>query len=470
MIEQRELDRILGTFLAIGTDELADRVIDAALAEIDHTGQRRPIRVPRRLQIMPRSLRLATAAVVGVVALSSTFFLFQRGQPGISGADPTPVVTANPSQPGPTPTVPLGSDALALTGPLGVGRQIHLAVRLEDGGVLIAGGYAFGDESLASATLYDPVADAFRPTGSLAAARGTSTATLLRDGRVLIVGGGPTAWNHPDPFLASAELYDTATGAFAKAGSMATPREAHSATLLSDGRVLITGGNDANGHAVASAELFDPATGAFTATGSMATGRGYHGSARLTDGRVLITGGNPGAWTFSGPMLQTAEIYDPARGTFTATGSMTRYRAWHTATLLLDGRVLITGGTSGTGDLLSAEVYDPSTGSFTQTGQMGAPRIYHTATLLIDGRVVVAGGGSDYTNHSFLSSAELFDPTAGTFGPTGPMADTRTSHTATLLADGRVLVSGGFGAQAPLASAEIYDPITGTFTPAGSRR
>jgi hypothetical protein len=473
MIDQRELDRVLGAFLALGTDELADRVIDAALDEIDQTSQRRVVRMPLGLRTMPPSLRLATAAVVGVLAVSGAFFLFQRGQPGVSGPNPTASMSTVPSVPAASviPSVlPKSDTEVAQTGPMGVGRQIHTATRLGDGQVLVAGGYAYGDGTLGSATLYDPVADAFRATGALSAARGTATATLLRDGRVLVVGGGPTAWNHPDPFLTSAELYDLATGTFTDAGSMATPREGHTATPLADGRVLIVGGNDRNGHAVESAEVFDPATSTFATTGSMTEARGYHSATRLADGRVLVAGGNPGAWSYTGLMLHTAEIYDPKTGTFTATGSMVQNRAWQTATLLVDGRVLIAGGTTGSGDLDAAEVYDPTTRTFSQTGPMVDARIYHTATLLNDGRVLLVGGGSDYTNLNFLRSAELFDPATGTFGATGSMAEARTYHAATVLTDGRVLVTGGYGVQAPLASAEIYDPTSGTFTSAGSGR
>jgi hypothetical protein len=167
-------------------------------------------------------------------------------------------------------------------------------------------------------------------------------------------------------------------------------------------------------------------------------------------------------------MLASAEIYDPKTGTFSPTGAMTGRRAYDAATLLADGRVLVAGGSTGSTDLASAEIFDPKTGAFSATGPLTVARIYQTATLLADGRVLVAGGGGDYTNRLFLASAEIFDPKTGTFSATGPMTEARTYHGATLLADGRVLVTGGFGALAPLASAEIFDPKTGTFSPTGS--
>jgi hypothetical protein len=144
-------------------------------------------------------------------------------------------------------------------------------------------------------------------------------------------------------------------------------------------------------------------------------------------------------------------------------------RLSHTATLLADGRVLITGGVGNDGsDLTASEVFDPKTGTFASTGSMRDARLYHTATLLSDGRVLVAGGGGDYTNLLFIASAEIYDPKAGTFSVTGSMADARTYHTASLLADGRVLVAGGFGAKGPLPAAELFNPKTGTFGPAGA--
>ena len=365
---------------------------------------------------------------------------------------------------------------------MGNGRQIHTSTRLDDGRVLITGGYDNEDRALASAVLYDPATNRFSPTGSMTDARGYHTATLLSDGRVLITGGGPAGWpgslpGITGPFLASAELYDPKTGTFSPTGSMASPREVHTATLLADGRVLITGGADFQARAVAAAELYDPKTGLFSPTGSMTTARAFHTATLLADGRVLIAGGSPAAWGTTAH-LASAEIYDPRTGTFTPTGPMTGGRDFNTATLLADGRVLLAGGSSGSQadvpsataeDVASAEIYDPQTGTFALTGRMIAGREYQTATLLSDGRVLVVGGGGDYANRLFLASAELYDPATGTFAATGPLATARTYQAATLLDDGRVLVTGGYGAVAPLASAEIYDPATGTFSSAGGR-
>jgi len=166
---------------------------------------------------------------------------------------------------------------------------------------------------------------------------------------------------------------------------------------------------------------------------------------------VLIVGG---ALTSTSDPVATAELYDPATGVFTITHAMTTAREQQTATLLPDGRVLIIGGTTSTGigDLqptATAEVYDPSTGSFSVTGSMAEARTYHTATLLPGGKVLVAGGGDDN------STAEVYDPATGSFSIVGGMEIGRSGHTATLLPDGSVLVAGG-GVFAGLASAELY--------------
>jgi large repetitive protein len=477
MTDQRELDRVLGAFLADGIDELADRVIEAALDQVDHTSQRHPMRLPRRLQNMPVLTRVAAAAAIGVLAVGGAVYLLKPGQQGMTGgpgttATPTPVETPAPSTaatPAPTPTA--APTPPILTGPLGVGRQIHTATALADGRVLVAGGFDARDDALASAAIYDATTNTFSPTGSMAAARGLATATLLADGRVLVAGGGSATWvdGKTVQLPASAELFDPTAGTFSSTGHLATPREGHTATRLRDGRVLIAGGVDVSGSGLISAELYDPRTGTFSPTGSMTTPRSFHTATVLSDGRVLVAGGSPSGWSWTTPLPGAGEIYDPTTGAFSPTGPMVLRRTSHAATQLADGRVLITGGVRNNGTMVAAsEIFDPRTGTFTATGAMADMREFHTATLLADGRVLVVGGGGDYANANFLSSAELYDPDAGAFTATGPMADARTYHGASLLADGRVLVTGGYGAKAPLASAEVYDPTTGTFSPAGT--
>ena len=310
--------------------------------------------------------------------------------------------------------------AFSRTGPLAVARGYDTATRLSDGRVLIAGGnphqWQFDGPFLASAELYDPTTSTFRPTGSLATARNLHTATLLVDGRVLIAGGNDAEAHS----LASAELYDPKTGTFTPTGSLATARGFHIATRLSDGRVLIAGGTSVGWNGppfLNSAEIYDPKTGRFAATRPMAVARGSHTATLLADGRVLITGGTD----IGTRSLASAELYDPKTGRFAATGSMAAARTFFEATLLADGRVLVTGGDpAGWGYdgpfLASAEIYDPKTGTFAATRPMAERRTYHTATLLSDGRVLVTAG---YGDLGPLASAELFDPNSGAFSPTG---------------------------------------------------
>jgi hypothetical protein len=175
----------------------------------------------------------------------------------------------------------------------------------------------------------------------------------------------------------------------------------------------------------------------------------------LSDGRVLVAGGSK---TPGGLGLATAELFDPSTGKFSPTGSMTAGRDLQTATLLSDGHVLIAGGQGSNGAWNSAELFDPATGKFTRTGTLTVSHgDGHTATLLADGRVMVAGGRDPGTN-KYVASAELFDPATGKFAATASMAARRQNQTATLLTDGRVLVAGGSDGSAALASAELYQP------------
>jgi hypothetical protein len=284
-------------------------------------------------------------------------------------------------------------------------------------------------------------------------ARDLPSATLLSNGRVLLAGGQDDTLQPLD----SAELYDPKTGTFSATGAMTAGRAADTATALSDGRVLIAGGWTTDVSILASAELYDPATGTFSLTGSMTTDRWQHTATLLEDGSVLVAGGED-----DNGGLVSAERYDPASGAFSPTGSLASVRLGATATLLADGRVLVAGGYDGSTDLASAELYNPASGAFSPTGSMAVARDGQTATLLSDGRVLIAGG---YDRSGALASAELYDPVTGAFSPTGSLTAARDGGTATLLADGRVLVAGGRDASFnALASADLYNPATGTFS------
>jgi hypothetical protein len=333
-----------------------------------------------------------------------------------------------------------------------VARTMHTATLLANGRVLIAGGSSsiYGNNALASAELFDSGTGSFTATGTLTAARLGHTATLLANGKVLIVGGS------------SAELYDSATGTFTATGNPTVARTEHTATLLKNGEVLIAGGYS-GASALASADLYDPATGIFAATGNLIVARRQHAATLLQSGTVLLAGGFvPQTDTGNNDGLASAEIYDPATATFTATGTMQARRSSPIATPLADGTVLVGGGWHGfegyfdTGTL---ELYDPATGQFAPTGGMAVKRTLYTATLLPSGLVLIAGGYQHApSSFIYLASAEVYDRAASTCTPTASMAEQREYHTATALPDGTVLIAGGdrFGSAPALASAEIY--------------
>lgn len=346
--------------------------------------------------------------------------------------------------------VPRTAETFAPVGEMLSVRSNHTATLLRDGRVLIAGGETlasgqYGGPTQTTAELYDPVTKAFSPTGSMNQARRRHTATLLDNGQVLITGPAGEI---------SAELYDPDTGQFIRTGSLLTAQRRNQiAAPLPGGRVLIAGDVDA--------ELFDPVTRSFTRAASYAVASIYPGmAASLNDGRVLLLGSNP------------SQIYDPKSDSFAITSNLLFSDGGEvelsTATTLTDGRVLIAGGTDEMLRYDEAKLYDPVTSSFNLTGSMNRIRDAHAAVRLNDGRVLVLGGdgmaswGAGYMFSGSEASAELYDPGSGKFTLTGSMSVGRTLPTVTLLQNGDVLVTGGIlycgigCIQGSAASAELF--------------
>ncbi|WP_437620479.1 kelch repeat-containing protein [Sorangium sp. So ce1151] len=333
-------------------------------------------------------------------------------------------------------------------------RREHSATRLADGRVLVVGGYD-GRQSLSKVEGYDPVSRVWSSLPDLAPARQKHTATLLSNGSVLVTGG------YGASYLNDSWLFDPVASSWSRAGSIAVARYQHTATLLGNGSVLVTGGFSATG-ASSDARLYDPSTG-WSSVGPMSTARRAHTATLLGNGKVLVVGGSDGSAS-----LSTAELYDPASG-WSPAGRMNTAREGHAAVRLGNGKVLVTGGYDNTAAAAntypaSAALYDPSTHTWSTVGDaMSTPRRNHTATLLVDGTVLVAGGyfvRSGARTH--VSSAESYTAAARSspWTPLGSMSTSRAQHTATLLGDGRVLMAGGRTASAFASlTSELFDPL-----------
>jgi len=350
------------------------------------------------------------------------------------------------------------AQAWTLTGRMHTARYSHSAVLLADGRVLVAGGIGEGGV-LPSSEVYDPNTGRWTVTGDLNQARAATSAVLLANGRVLVAGGCVNFCETP---TASAELYDPGTGRWTETGSLNTARYAHTAVLLNDGKVLVAGGCTSTNCAsnTASAELYDPDSGQWSVTGSLNQARDLHTATLLSNGSVVVAGGFGVT-----KALASSEIYDPAAGTWMPAGNLQMNRMYHTANLLLDGTVLVAGGKGGPfGDILcTSEIFDPNSKTWTLATTMKKMVENHTATLTREGRVLVAGGDSIKNINGEIvalkrAQSKSFDPSTARWTITGQMNQRRTQHTATRLAKGQVLVTGGLGTKKILASAELYKP------------
>ena len=337
----------------------------------------------------------------------------------------------------------------------------HPATLLPNGKVLVVGSLSCdpGCFSGFTAQLYDPGSSAWTMANAPHVQRFNHVAELIPSGKALIAGG----YVSPGLLTGSAELYDPATGAWTSTGSMATPRQFHTSALLPSGKVLVAGGLGMDGQGsfltLSSAELYDPATGLWTPAGNMSVPRWSHSMTALADGRVLLVGGFANN-SPSAPPLQSAEIYNPATGTWTMAATPGFARANHHAVSLPQGQVLVTGGNDATNCLGSAEIYDPVSDRWTATASMSGPRRFHSLTLLPSGRVLAAAGGDCTT--TVLSSSEIYDPVAATWSAGASLIQARREHSATLLQSGKVLVAGGDGAASQINVGFASSELLGT--------
>lgn len=329
------------------------------------------------------------------------------------------------------------------------------AVALKDGRVLVMGSEAFGTNYTLTTEVFDPATRRSVAAESWTRRRRDFTATLLDDGRVLVAGGYANDAQGQVVNDASAILFDPASLAWSDAASMANARSAHTATLLPDGRVLVVGG-------APTTEIYDPAANRWTATAPLPKPRTEHTATLLRDGRVLVfggfDGGTGGSFTSSLTPTNRVELFDSRTETWTTAAPLPRSsRYGHTATLLPDGRVLVAGG-SAYNDVPTplhsrAELFDHATGTWTESGSMFEARYRHHAALLPDGRVLVASGISFWSYDPV--PPEIFDPANGTWSGV-PMLQPRSQFPIVTLPDGTVLALGGARGAEALASVESY--------------
>jgi len=358
------------------------------------------------------------------------------------------------------------------------GGQHDGPVLLEDGIVLVAGGAGVGGAPLARVARYDPDTNTWATTGNLLSARRLHSVTLLADGRVLVVGGtGVGGAQFPPPGLAAAEVYDPDDGTWATTGNLHIGRWGHSATLLPDGSVLVAGGSAVRSSqsltALRSAERWDPESGDWTEVDPMTDARSGHTAVLLPNGKVLVAGGSVPTGRNTDAALAYCELFDPD-DTWSPTGSMTVPRARHQATLA-GTTVLATGGAApgpggdGTFDPFAratAEVYQQATGTWTATEAMPAGRELHRAVAVSANKILVVGGTDGVRDAAGFASALVYDVTAGTWATAAGLTGGRWSFAAMALGDQLVLVTGGFArtgqaGSALAATTEVFDATGG---------
>jgi N-acetylneuraminic acid mutarotase len=332
-----------------------------------------------------------------------------------------------------------------------VARSNHTVTPLPDGQLLMAGG-TDGINSLASAELMDPVSSTWSLTGPMGVPRDLHTATLLPNGTVLAAGGFVTG--ESTGATKACEIFYPRTGTWVPTSPMISSRNYHSAVLLPDGNVLVAGGFDANGNYLSSAEIFISTAHRWVQIASMNNARAQHSMTLLQNGTVVVVGGvNTG-------ILGSVEAYNPARGGgWTSLASLNTPRYSHTATQLIDGRLLAVGGTDGFRETGSAEIFDPVRNAWDRTTSLGGndmlvPRLGHNATLMPNGKILITGGMTSAGTP--LSLCEGFDLQFSTWQEQGNLKNARGFHATVLTREGNLLAIGGRSAKKQIQAVESY--------------
>lgn len=339
------------------------------------------------------------------------------------------------------------------------------AVTLADGKILVAGGADGASAALGAAAIFDPAPKTWTATGALQTPRRLHTTTVLADGKVLVAGGISGSAQFPAPGLASAELFDPATGTWTATGALHQARWGHSAVPLADGTVLVAGGTTIRSgqsvRALRSAEIYDPATGTWTDAAPMTDARSGHPAVVLGNGRVLVAGGTAPVSRDGDAALAFCELYNADTGAWTPTGDLLTARGDHQATLLSPTTVLVTGGTTGEDPLATAELFNQTAGTWSAVPDLpGGGRTQHRAVPLGAGRVLVAGGTADATNDAGYQSALIFDGTA--WSTAAGLGAGRWAFAAAPLAGDLVLVAGGVVRSGLAAASQDVAELTAT--------
>jgi N-acetylneuraminic acid mutarotase len=325
--------------------------------------------------------------------------------------------------------------AWSSTGPLVVPRAYHKAVTLDGGNILVSGG-ASGEDYLSSCEIYNVVDGSWSLTDSLKTKRYLHTMTLLQNGKVLITGGAYASGNR-FYHLRSCELYDPVTSRWTVINQMNYARAGHTATLLSNGKVLVTGGlyfDGSNDIYLRSCELYDPVADQWVLTDSMSVRRKDHTATLLPNGNVLVVGGHYAITYPYDTYLMSCELFNANTESWTVTDSLSTPLAGQRSVILSNGNILVAGGYYA---IHISELFNPVSMTWSTTGSLRVGRNDHSVTLLPNGNVLAVG---DQTKNN---RCELYNPTERTWVLTDSLRYDVFDHSSILLNNNKVLVSGG---------------------------